>query len=155
MPYSLERSVGFMLGVTYRKAVALFSSRLKPYDVTTEQFAVLYQISLNEGVFQKEIAALSYKDQPTTARIVDLLVKKGLVRRQASDSDRRAYLLYLEPPGHELVDALLPLELAVNKDIMNGLSAEQIEQFFTVLEQFARNLDQQMQQKESDINGTD
>ena len=38
MDYSLEQSVGFMLGLTHRKAVALLAAQFKPYDITTEQF---------------------------------------------------------------------------------------------------------------------
>jgi MarR family transcriptional regulator for hemolysin len=155
MPYSLDRSVGFMLGVTYRKALALFSSRLKPYDVTTEQFAVLYHIGSNEGLNQKEIAAMSHKDQPTTTRIVDLLVKKGLARRQASDADRRAYLLYLNPAGHELIEKLQPLEFEVNQEITNELTEEQLDFFWRSLEQFNSNLDRQLKQKESDADVPD
>lgn len=44
MDYTLEQSVGFMLGFTHRKAVALLAMRFKPYDITTEQFSVLFNV---------------------------------------------------------------------------------------------------------------
>lgn len=54
MDYTLEQSVGFMLGFTHRKAVALLATRFKPYDITTEQFSVLFNVDRGEGVNQKE-----------------------------------------------------------------------------------------------------
>lgn len=77
MDYSLEQSVGFMLGLTHRKTSALLAAQFKPYDITTEQFSVLFNVVRKEGVNQKEMAGFVFKDQPTTARIIDLLEKKA------------------------------------------------------------------------------
>lgn len=72
-------SIGFHLGYTYRRASHLFANALKPYDITPEQWLVLYHIGEHEGLNQKEVAAKADKDQPTTTRILDLLEKKGIL----------------------------------------------------------------------------
>ncbi|PYE52284.1 MarR family transcriptional regulator [Paenibacillus barcinonensis] len=140
MDYSLEQSVGFMLGLTHRKSAALLASQFKPYDITTEQFSVLFNVNRSEGVNQKEIAALVFKDQPTTARIIDLLEKKGWVERRTSEQDRRAYLLYITKEGRALIDILVPIERAMNKKLAEGIPEDQMEAFKHTLSLINRNL---------------
>ncbi|KOY13378.1 transcriptional regulator [Paenibacillus xylanivorans] len=138
--YSLDQSIGFMLGMTHRKASALLAIRFKPYDITTEQFSVLFNIGRGEGVNQKEVATRVYKDQPTTARIIDLLEKKGWVDRRTSEHDRRAYLLYLTEEGKRLLDQLVPLEREMNKNLIEGIPEDQMEAFRHTLSLMNRNL---------------
>ncbi|WP_440118750.1 MarR family winged helix-turn-helix transcriptional regulator [Paenibacillus sp. QZ-Y1] len=138
--YSLEQSIGFMLGLTHRKAAALLSIRFKPYDITTEQFSVLFNIGRGEGVNQKEVAARVYKDQPTTARIIDLLEKKGWVDRRTSEQDRRAYLLYLTEEGKVLLNTLVPLEREMNKGLTEGIPEDQMQAFKHTLSLMNSNL---------------
>ncbi|WP_340401449.1 MarR family transcriptional regulator [Paenibacillus sp. FSL H8-0079] len=140
MDYTLEQSVGFMLGFTHRKASALLATRFKPYDITTEQFSVLFNVDRGEGVNQKELAARVFKDQPTTARIIDLLEKKGWVERRTSEQDRRAYLLYLTKEGKALIDILVPIEREMNKELAEGVSEDQMEAFKHTLSLINRNL---------------
>lgn len=140
MDYTLEQSVGFMLGFTHRKAVALLATRFKPYDITTEQFSVLFNVDRGEGVNQKELAARVFKDQPTTARIIDLLEKKDWVERRTSEQDRRAYLLYLTTEGKALIDILVPIEREMNKELAEGISEDQMEAFKHTLSLINRNL---------------
>ncbi|KQY83028.1 transcriptional regulator [Paenibacillus sp. Root52] len=140
MDYSLEQSVGFMLGLTHRKAVALLATKFKPYDITTEQFSVLFNIGKGEGVNQKEVALRVFKDQPTTARIIDLLEKKGWVERQTSEQDRRAYLLYLTTEGRTMLDNLVPIEREMNKELAEGIPEDQMEAFKHTLSLINHNL---------------
>ncbi|WKL01114.1 MarR family transcriptional regulator [Paenibacillus amylolyticus] len=57
-------------------------TRFKPYDITTEQFSVLFNVDRGEGVNQKELAARVFKDQTHHCGIIDLLEKKGWVERR-------------------------------------------------------------------------
>jgi DNA-binding MarR family transcriptional regulator len=140
MEYSLEQSVGFMLGLTHRKTAALLAAQFKPYDITTEQFSVLFNVVRKEGVNQKEMAGYVFKDQPTTARIIDLLEKKGWVERRTSDQDRRAYLLYPTKDGKALTDVLVPIEREMNKKLAEGIPEDQMEAFKHTLSLINRNL---------------
>lgn len=140
MEYSLDQSVGFLMGLTHRKATVVLANRFKPYDITTEQFSVLFNIGRGEGVNQKELAARVCKDQPTTARIIDLLEKKGMVERRTSKQDRRAYLLYLTEDGRALLDQLIPIEKGMNDILAADIPEEQMETFKHVLSLINRNL---------------
>jgi MarR family transcriptional regulator, transcriptional regulator for hemolysin len=80
--------------------VNLLGARFRSHDVTPEQFSVMSCLNESDGISQKEIAERTVKDQPTTARILDCLIRKELVRKQTSETDRRSFLVYLtEPDG--------------------------------------------------------
>ncbi|EHS58680.1 MarR family winged helix-turn-helix transcriptional regulator [Paenibacillus sp. Aloe-11] len=142
--------IGMLLGITHRKMSQQLSLSLKPYDISPEQWLVLYQIYQAEGLNQKEIAAKAVKDQPTTTRIIDLLDKKGWVRRVNSPQDRRAYLLHLTEAGRQLVEKTLPVERDVNLDFVKGLSSDELQQFRQTLLQIHANISESEQQGEND-----
>ncbi|MEK5259367.1 MarR family transcriptional regulator [Paenibacillus sp. FSL L8-0663] len=143
-------SIGMLLGITHRKMSQQLLQRLKPYDISPEQWSVLYQIYQAEGLNQKEIAAKAVKDQPTTTRIIDLLDKKGWVRRVNSPQDRRAYLLHLTETGRQLVEKTLPVELDTNHDFVKGISSADLKQFRRTLLQIHANMTESEKQGEND-----
>ncbi|WP_159885144.1 MarR family winged helix-turn-helix transcriptional regulator [Paenibacillus puerhi] len=126
-PFSL--SIGFIIGQTHRKMVNLLSSRLKDYDITTEQFSVLCRLYETDGISQKEIAARTVKDQPTTARILDCLLRKELIRKETSPTDRRAFQVYLTKLGRDRLEVLIPLEQATLQDIFGDTDSDELERF--------------------------
>lgn len=143
-------SIGMLLGITHRKMIQQLMHRLKPYDISPEQWSVLYQIYQAEGLNQKEIAAKAVKDQPTTTRIIDLLDKKGWVRRVNSPQDRRAYLLHLTKAGRQLVEETLPIERDANHDFVKGITPVDMEQFRQTLLQIHANMTESKKQGETD-----
>ncbi|MBP1990023.1 MarR family winged helix-turn-helix transcriptional regulator [Paenibacillus eucommiae] len=121
----LDSSIGFIMGVTYRKISSLFQHRLKEYDITPEQWSVLYQIARAEGLIQKVIAGRSGKDKPTTTRILDHLEGKGLIYKEAGTNDRRAFLVYITAKGTTLIQETTPIEQQLIKDIKQCVSEEE------------------------------
>lgn len=129
----LERSVGFTMGMTYRKLSNLLLQRLKPYDITPEQWSVLYQISRADGLIQKEIAELSGKDRPTTTRILDHLQEKGLVFKKMDDNDRRSFLVSITDKGKSVIDKTTPIERQATEDVKQCMTEEEYEQLLQLL----------------------
>lgn len=123
--YDLTRSAGFMMGTAYRKVSALFQSRLKPFDITPEQWSVLYQVHLRDGLIQKEIAERAGKDRPTTTRILDHLEKKGLVARKTGARDRRSFQVGITDKGRRLIRETLPIEKRANADVRGCMNEEE------------------------------
>ncbi|MWV44424.1 MarR family transcriptional regulator [Paenibacillus sp. HJL G12] len=124
-----------------RKMSALFACRLKPYGITPEQWTVLYQVYLQEGINQKELAMRSGKDQPSITRILDVLDKKGFIQRKPDPGDRRAYLIYATETVQELMNDTLPLELSLNDELIAGISDEQLETLDQIMKQINKNID--------------
>ncbi|MBW7476440.1 MarR family transcriptional regulator [Paenibacillus oenotherae] len=129
----LDRSAGFVMGVTYRKLSGLLQSRLKEYDITPEQWSILYHIDQAEGLIQKELAERTFKDKPTTTRILDQLENKGLVYKKAGEKDRRSFLVYITEKGKSLMQVTTPIEGQVIDIIKECVSEEEYELLLQLL----------------------
>ncbi|AJY74616.1 MarR family winged helix-turn-helix transcriptional regulator [Paenibacillus beijingensis] len=137
----LDGSIGFLMGVTYRKLSHLLLQRLKDYDITPEQWSVLYRIQEMDGCIQKEIAERSGKDKPTTTRILDALEAKGLVRRKIGENDRRSFRITITDKGKELIRQTEPIEKKAVQDAAAGLSDGEIETLLRLLRHIGDNVD--------------
>lgn len=135
-------TLGFLMGTTYRKLSMLFQNGLKEYDITPEQWSVLYQIDRMEGLIQKEIAKRSGKDKPTTTRILDHLEGKGLVYKRTGEKDRRSFKVYITDKGRALVKETVPVEDKVTEEIMNCISSEEYEVLMELLLRINNHVDQ-------------
>jgi DNA-binding MarR family transcriptional regulator len=82
------------------------SSRL---TIKFEEWLNLLPIVRLDGISQKEIARSLGKDKTTISRLIDGLIRKGLVIRKESKVDRRSLCLHLTKKGIELHKQALPI----------------------------------------------
>src|SRR5215470_1696201 len=71
-------------------------------NLTIEQWSVLYHLWKQEGISQQELCNATFRDKPSITRLVDNLERLELVKRVASDNDRRINLIYLTKQGQKL-----------------------------------------------------
>jgi len=71
-------------------------------DITPEQWTVLSFLWKSDGVTQQILCDATFKDKPSMTRLIDNLVKQGLVIRQTPPADRRANLIYLTDTGRNI-----------------------------------------------------
>lgn len=95
------------------------------FDITVEQFHVLRFV--RKGMSISELATAKNISRPAISQAVDVLVKKGLLTRTQSTSDRRYVELTLTKEGNALLDAVFKETRAWMKERMNKLSAEELE----------------------------
>lgn len=130
----LDHSIGFLLGISQRKLSHLFMLRIKSFDLTPEQWSVLYRVRENDGLIQKDLAEISGKDKPTTTRILDVLEAKGFVTKQAGKNDRRSFHVFITEKGKEIADAIEPIEYQTVVDVSESLTDEEYEQMLHILD---------------------
>lgn len=140
-PDFTDASIGFLISQTSRKTINLLMQRLREYDITPEQWSVLYQLHKEGPITQKEIAKLTAKDQPTTARIADLLIKKELIHKKMSPEDRRAFIVSLTNKGEAVAAKIVPIESQTMDDILSGINQNQVQQFKEMLQKINDNID--------------
>ncbi|TFF23116.1 MarR family transcriptional regulator [Jiella endophytica] len=99
------------------------------HDITPVQFAALDALAHNPEIDQKGLAELVAKDRATLGTVVERLEQKGLVTRRVSPDDKRARVLALTPEGEALLAKLLPVVIALQKDILPGLDDDEYRQF--------------------------
>jgi DNA-binding MarR family transcriptional regulator len=75
-----------------------------PAGVTVPQFRTLIFLSRHEGACLSDVTAHSGLTLATMSKVIDVLVKRGLVLREVSPEDRRRITLALTPEGRETLD---------------------------------------------------
>lgn len=78
-------------------------------QITIEQWSVLYHLWKQEGISQQELCNATFRDKPSITRLVDNLEKLNLVKRVASDNDRRINLIFLTRQAQKLQEEAMTL----------------------------------------------
>lgn len=138
--FLLDSSVGYLLNRTALKLNTLLTRRLKDFNVTPEQFVLITRLMEEDGLSQKELAQRSEKDPPGVTRILDSMVTKGLIKRENQENDRRSFLIYLTEKARKVYKELLIIEQQTMRDIIDGLTEEQINSFKDILKQIKKNM---------------
>jgi DNA-binding MarR family transcriptional regulator len=76
--------------------------RVSEYGLTPQLFHGLDVLAETRGATMSEFAEDMFCDASNATGIVDRLVKRGLVLREASDKDRRVKVVRLTPAGARL-----------------------------------------------------
>lgn len=85
-----------------------FSKRLRPFDLSLEQYNVLRIVrgAKADKTCVKQISMRMIERNSNTTRIIDKLVSKNLVYRQQSEQDKREQTINLTPEGINLLKAI-------------------------------------------------
>jgi DNA-binding MarR family transcriptional regulator len=138
--YSIEKSTGFII---YRTALAMRAAlqrtlKERGFDITPEQYGILMLLREEEGLSQKEIGDVLFKDKPNISRMLDALERKRLILRQSSD--RRSFAIFLTTEGQKLAEAILPVKLQLENKALNGLLAREIEALESIINKIYGNI---------------
>ena len=134
---------GHQIEVTAKRVRKTFQHQLSHANlgVTVEQWIILQALANKGGQSQLELSKAVYKDQPSVTRILDKLVKKELITRNADDQDRRKFRIFLTAKGEDMVKKILPLVDVFREKAFGGIDKKQLAQFQKTLEIIAQNLD--------------
>ena len=96
------------------------------FDITVEQFHILRYVRRGTGSMS-ELAAAKNISRPAMSQAVDVLVKKKLLTRIQSTTDRRYVDLALTEEGNSLLDTVFKETRGWMKERMSKLSADELE----------------------------
>lgn len=116
-------------------AVAVFHAEVGEvgFDMTPVQYAALSAISTSPGIDQATLAGLIAYDRTTIGGVVDRLVHKGLVDRNASTHDRRARILHITPQGRATLKGIGPAVDRAQEIMLRDLSADEADELLRLL----------------------
>ncbi|GAK30174.1 MarR family transcriptional regulator [Weissella oryzae SG25] len=98
------------------------ADRHEQHDHTFQgQNKILIALAEEDNISQKELANRLGLTPQSTAEFISKLVKKGLVTKVASTTDRRVQLIKITPKGQHVADK----NIAVIPDYLDYLSAEE------------------------------
>lgn len=110
-------------------------------DLTVDQWVVIDHLSQNSGISQIELGNITFKDPPTMTRILDLLVKKELVTRLSSSSDRRKFTINLTEKGKEVHKKANEIITEVRKQAWNNLNENDYDTLVKIMDTIYSNVE--------------
>jgi len=109
-------------------------------NITIEQWSVLYHLWKEDGQSQQQLCNATFRDKPSITRLVDNLEKLNLVKRVASDSDRRINLIYLTKQAQKLQDETMQIADETLSEALQSVPPERIDVCKEVLQIVYDNL---------------
>lgn len=138
----LKKNIGFLVNRTGMK-MRLRIQRLfaeEGYPITTEHWGILQCLYKNDGLSQVELSDILEKDKPNITRILDVMEKNELVERISDPTDRRRFLIFLTKKSKEMEKALFKISNRCRKELVKGVSANELEGFINILNKINSNI---------------
>lgn len=123
------------------------SQRLKEngFDLTREQWSILAVLWTGDGCSQQHLANATYRDKPSTTRLLDNLEKEGYIVRQNDTTDRRTNLIFLTEKGHAIKGPVTQVIYQVLDDATKGLTENDINLLKSYFDRIYNNIMLQIQ----------
>lgn len=131
--------IGYQVYAAHRALMRSLDLTLAPFGLTSSQWNALNQLNEYGDMTQKELADHLNKEPATVVRLLDRLVKHGLVKRMSHPEDRRANIVGITPEAVELLATIEPYAAEQADRIAEGVSDEDLAVFFNVLETVRQN----------------
>jgi DNA-binding MarR family transcriptional regulator len=120
--------IGYMLRRAHLVVVKNFITICRTLDIRPAQFAILTVIENNPGLKQIDISLALGIKRTNMVALIDILEKRGLVRRVTVPSDRRSYALHLTPKGKSFMSKLRDCAAQHEKEVGAALGPNGREQ---------------------------
>ncbi|MEY4121755.1 MAG: HTH-type transcriptional regulator MhqR [Pseudomonadota bacterium] len=131
---SVDDLLLFRLGLLSAEAGAMVVRLCEGrHGITRREWRLLGLLYGHEGVPPSTLAERVHLDRARTSRAISTLVKKQLVTRTTSPSDRRGARLALTEAGVRLYQTLMPEVQDINRRILGVLSPEDMVQLDNLL----------------------
>lgn len=82
-----------------------FSTAATKHDITPRQFVVLSATAAHDGLSQINIVQMTGIDRSTIADIIQRMTRTGLLSRQRTKQDARAYAVKITDHGREVLES--------------------------------------------------
>ena len=109
-------------------------------NITSEQWSIMYNLWVEEGLTQQELAIRTFRDKPSVTRLINNLERVNLVIRVNDKNDRRSNLIYLTKIGRKMKDEGMKQAKNTIEQALGGLADDQIALSNTILHRVLFNL---------------
>ncbi len=139
----LKESIGFVINrVGLRIKLDMRRAFVRSgYDITPEQWSVLMRLYEYGQMSLNDLAKYTLKELPTLSRIIVILRKKGLVKKERSENDRRIFLLTATEKGIVVCRDTMKIARSLKKKSVQGIENVEVELVISVLNRILQNLE--------------
>ncbi|MCX7781158.1 MAG: MarR family transcriptional regulator [Negativicutes bacterium] len=132
--------LGKHISLIYRYSQIYFNEQLKKFKLGSGQYIFLMSLFENNGITQEQLAAAVKFDKATTARAVAKLEEEGYVIRKISETDKRAYNLYITDKANAIKTELTAVLDEWNRIMLYNFAEQEKENVHNLIEKIGNNI---------------
>lgn len=122
--FDLTMNLSHLLRRAHFQAEAIFDEHLRQFNTTPRQKALLIASFQNPGATINDLSDGIALDRNSTKEMLNRLVERGLLLKQHSKTDRRAWEVDITDAGIDLLCRILPGDQDVERTILGRLPEE-------------------------------
>lgn len=148
MPVEVNRSVGKAIR-SLNNAIARRFDAGRPDREVLERITcanrwvigyLVEQARAGRDVYQRDLEETFGITRSTVSKVLNLMVRKGLIERQSVAHDARLKKLVLLPKALELSARMRTYAESVERELLAGFSPEEVEHLFDYIRRMKKNL---------------
>jgi DNA-binding MarR family transcriptional regulator len=131
--YSMKNSVGYLMRICMNRLLPQMEALFEDQELTFSQWTTL--VALHDGRITTagDLAHNICHDAGSLTRLIDQMVKRGLVTRTRSDADRRVVSLALTARGRSLVEVLAPKVMNFWNGLLSCFTHQEVDTLIALL----------------------
>lgn len=138
----LDESFSSLIDFTSRNMRRYSTGRLHELGLTVDQWGILKLLEEADGALSFSVMSERLlRDKPTLTRVVDILVREGLVVREEDPDDRRRLTVRLTPVGAERVRDAAKVVLELRREVGLGVTPDEMSALRTILAKINANIE--------------
>ena len=137
-----EDWIGFQLRMAQIASFQSFARHAQGIGLSPGRFAALLLIDRNPGISQTALSRAIGSDKSTLTPVLDDLVKRGLISRERTRTDRRLYELKLTDAGRKAMRAMYERAQRHETELDEIVGPRERAHFMKILRKISTALDQ-------------
>ncbi|GAA0773615.1 MarR family transcriptional regulator [Roseibium denhamense] len=140
--FNLETFFPYLVRVFYSDVTqALSSVYQRDYGMMPAEWRTMAILgSAPAGLQASEIVTRSSMDKVVVSRAVKRMEERGFLLRESNAADGRSFLLKLSDSGRAAFEDLAPKLLKVEREMLEGLSAADVDTILSIMQRIRGNL---------------
>jgi DNA-binding MarR family transcriptional regulator len=142
----LKSRIGMKLSRIGKMVRAIANNKFakENFCITPEQFTVLTAILDHDGLYQRQIGAITLKDRPNITRIIHILENSGLITKTPDVNGRKVFKITITEKGKEVYKKAIPTVESHWQETVKGVSDEELQSCIAVLDKIKANLEEKL-----------
>jgi DNA-binding MarR family transcriptional regulator len=145
----LEHWIGYRFSlITARLGNYVAQMYISRHDLTMPAWRSLAVIARYQPLTAAQLATLTSSDAFKVARAIELLVRRGLIRRDTDKKDRRRASLNLTAEGRRIYKDIEKFSVRVERELVAGLEERELTMLLQSLDKLDRQLESRISSKD-------
>lgn len=139
MTEALKLPIGTKALILSKMYYGVLNKKLENLDID-KYFALLYFLKFNNGCKQQFLCNNLAIDKTAMVKIIDYLIKSGIVDRNVNPQDRREHFIVLTKKGMRYAEEAEQAFNSLDEKMFNGVNKEEKQIFESVLNKMMLNV---------------